>query len=115
MNAPVPSRGEVWVVNFNPARGSEQGGIRPSVILQNDVGNRYAATTIVAATTSTIRPYPVTVMLDRGEGGLEQRSMVNLAQLLTVDKSRLERRLGRLPAERMKAVDEAVGISLGLA
>jgi mRNA interferase MazF len=114
MTGVVPARGDVWVVNFNPARGSEQKGIRPALILQNDVGNRYAATTIVAAITSTIKPYPVTVVLGKREGGLRARSMVNLAQILTVDKSRLERRLGALPSERMKEVDLSARISLGL-
>jgi mRNA interferase MazF len=114
MKAVVPARGEIWVVNFNPGRGSEQRGIRPAVILQNDVGNRYAATTIVAAITTTLKPYPVTVALRKGEGGLNMPSMVNLAQMLTVDKSRLERRLGSLSVERMAAVDEAVLISLGI-
>jgi mRNA interferase MazF len=114
MKTPVPVRGEIWVVNFNPGRGSEQRGIRPAVILQNDVGNRYASTTIVAAITTTIKPYPVTVTLEKGEGGLNMPSMVNLAQILTVDKSRLERRLGSLSSDRMAAIDEATLVSLGI-
>jgi mRNA interferase MazF len=114
MNTPVPARGEIWVVNFNPGRGSEQRGIRPAVILQNDVGNRYAATTIVAAITTTLKPYPVTVALGKGEGGLNKPSMVNLAQILTVDKSRLDQRLGSLSPERMEAVDRAALVSLGV-
>lgn len=110
----VPHRGEVWQVNFNPARGSEQRGTRPALIIQNDVGNEFAATTIVAAITTTLKAYPVTVLLKRGEGGLTHPSMVNLAQLLTVDKSRLQRRLGALPAERLDAVDEAIRVSLAV-
>jgi mRNA interferase MazF len=107
-----PRRGEVWTVNFNPGRGSEQRGIRPALIIQNDVGNEYAATTIVAAITTTLTAYPVTVPLKKGEGGLPQPSMVNLAQVLTLDKARLRRRLGILPAERLAMVDAAIGISL---
>ena len=82
MTAQSPRRGEVWTVNFSPSRGSEQRGIRPALVIQTDVGNQYAATTIVAAITSTIKPYPVTVTLKKGEGGLPQPSMINLAQIL---------------------------------
>jgi mRNA interferase MazF len=102
------------MVNFSPSRGSEQRGIRPALVIQNDVGNQYAATTIVAAITSTIKPYPVTVSLKRGEGGLPQPSMVNLAQILTVDKSRLQRRLGTLPPELIDKVNTAIKISLDI-
>jgi mRNA interferase MazF len=107
-----PRRGEVWQVNFNPARGSEQRGIRPALVIQNDVGNEFAATTIVAAITTTLKAYPVTVLLRRGEGGLKEPSMVNLAQILTVDNTRLRRRLGSLPDERLEAVDAAIRVSL---
>jgi len=112
VTAPTPRRGEVWLVNFSPGRGSEQRGIRPALVIQNDVGNQYAATTIVAAITSTIKIYPVTAALKKGEGGLRQRSMVNLAQILTVDKSRLQTRLGTLSADRVSLVDAAIKISL---
>lgn len=112
MTLAVPRRGEVWTVNFNPARGSEQRGLRPALVIQNDVGNEYASTTIVAAITTTIKIYPVTVPLRRREGGLPQPSMVNLAQVLTVDKSRLRRRLGTLSPERISMVDAAIRVSL---
>ena len=112
MTAALPHRGEVWQVNFNPARGSEQRGIRPALVIQNDVGNEFAGTTIVAAITTTLKAYPVTVLIKRGEGGLREASMVNLAQILTVDKMRLHRRLGRLPDERLEAVDAAIRVSL---
>ena len=107
-----PRRGEVWMVNFHPGRGSEQRGIRPALVIQNDVGNEYAATTIVAAITTTLKIYPVTVPLKKGEGGLKQASMVNLAQILTVDKSRLRRRVGMLLPERINMVNAAVQVSL---
>jgi mRNA interferase MazF len=102
------------MVDFSPGRGSEQRGLRPALVLQNDVGNRYAATTIVAAITSTVKIYPVTVVLKKGEGGVGQPSMINLAQILTVDKARLRERLGALSPERTAQVDEAMRISLGL-
>lgn len=115
MTQPSPRRGEVWMVNFSPSRGSEQRGIRPALVIQNDVGNRYAATTIVAAITSTIRIYPVTVALKRAEGGLRQPSMVNLAQVLTIDRSRLQRRVGTLPNKVMDKVSAAIKVSLDIA
>lgn len=100
------------MVSFSPGRGSEQRGIRPALVIQNDVGNQYAGTTIVAAITSTIKIYPVTVLLKRGEGGLKQPSMVNLAQILTIDKSRLRRRVGSLAPEVVEKVNAAIKVSL---
>lgn len=112
MTVPEPQRGEVWTVNFSPGRGSEQRGIRPALIIQNDVGNRYAATTIVAAITSKLKVYPVTVPLKKGEAGLKQGSMVNLAQILTLDKAALQRRLGKLATDQLRRVDAAIKVSL---
>jgi len=112
MTLPSPRRGELWMVNFSPGRGSEQRGIRPALVIQNDVGNQYAATTIVAAITSTIKIYPVTVPLKKGAGGLSQSSMVNLSQVLTLDTSRLQRRIGALPSEVMERVNTAIKVSL---
>ena len=114
MTVPWPRRGEVWMVDFSPGRGSEQRGLRPALVIQNDVGNRYAATTIVAAVTSTIKIYPVTVPIKKGDGGLKQPSMVNLGQILTMDKSRLRRHIGTLPPELMDRVNSAIRISLDI-
>ncbi len=114
MSGPGCCRGEVWMVNFNPGRGSEQRGMRPALIIQNNVGNQYGSTTIVAAITTTIKTYPVTVVLDRHEGGLSQQSMVNLAQILTVDKQRLMKRLGAVSQARLGEINAALLISLGL-
>jgi mRNA-degrading endonuclease toxin of MazEF toxin-antitoxin module len=100
------------MVNFAPGRGSEQRGIRRALVIQNDGGNQDAATTIVAAITSTIKVYPVTVPLREGEGSPPRPSMVNLAQILTLDKSRLQRRIGSLPPEIMDKVDAAIKVSL---
>lgn len=110
----VCKRGEIWLVNFNPGRGSEQKGIRPALIVQNDTGNQYASTTIVAAITTTLKKYPVTVITDKGKGGLKEPSMVNLAQVLTIDKERLIKKLGQLWADKMQEIDEAIKISLGV-
>jgi mRNA interferase MazF len=107
-------RGEIWMTNFNPGRGSEQKGIRPSLILQNDIGNQYSSTTIVAAITSTLRKCPVTVLLDQKTTGLREKSMVNLAQILTIDKGRLIKKLGIVGADKLHEVDEAIKISLEL-
>jgi len=112
MKGLTPRRGEVWIVNFNPGRGSEQKGSRPALVIQNDTGNIYASTTIVAAITSTITEFPVTVVLPAGEGGLKRRSMINLAQLLTIDKGRLQKRLGHLSDAVIEQVNEAVRVSL---
>jgi mRNA interferase MazF len=114
MKAPSCSRGDVWMVDFNPGRGSEQQGMRPALVIQNDVGNVHAGTTIVAAITSTLKKYPVTVVLDRHEGGLTQQSMVNLAQILTLDRARLMRKLGAISRARLAEVNTALLISLGL-
>lgn len=107
-------RGDVVLVDFNPARGSEQTGIRPALVVQNDVGNKHSPTTIVVAITTTRRKYPFTVNLEEGEGGLGKASTVNASQILTVDKSRFLKKLGTLSPERMKEVDKALKISLGL-
>jgi mRNA interferase MazF len=112
MKGLTPRRGEVWLVNFNPGRGSEQRGIRPALVIQNDTGNIYAATTIVGAITSTLKEFPVTVILSPGEGGLKQRSMVNLAQLLTIDKARLQKHLGQLSDAVMERINDALRVSL---
>ncbi len=109
-----PRRGEVWTVDFSPGRGSEQRGRRPALVIQNDVGNQYAATTIVATITSQIKIYPVTVSLKKDDAGLTKPSMVNLAQILTVDKARLRKRVGRLSADEMSRVDAALKVSLEL-
>lgn len=109
-----PRRGEVWLVNWNPARGSEQAGKRPALIIQNDVGNEHASTTIVAAISTTIRIYPMNVPLDPPEGGLSKPSIVKTGQILTVSQERLEKKLGFITQEKMQAVNQALLLSLDL-
>ena len=109
-----PRRGEVWLVNWNPARGSEQAGRRPALVIQNDIGNEKAATTIVAAISSTIRDYPMNVRVRSPEGGLERLSIIKTSQILTISKERLEKHIGSLSQERMDEVDGAIKLSLSL-
>ena len=109
-----PRRGEVWLVNWNPARGGEQAGKRPALIVQNDIGNEHASTTIVAALSTTVRLYPMNVQVDPPQGGLTKTSMVKTSQLLTVTKERLEKRLGTVDQKKMEEVDRALRLSLAL-
>jgi len=110
----LAQRGDVWLVNWNPARGSEQAGKRPALIIQNDVGNEYASTTIVAALSTTIRSYPMNVLLEPPEGGLAKPSIVKTSQILTVSKERLEKKLGAITPEKMQEVNQALRLSLAL-
>jgi mRNA interferase MazF len=107
-------RGDIWLVNFNPAQGSEQRGIRPALIVQNDVGNEVSPVTIVAAISSVTKTYPINVEIKPSESGLEKDSVVKLNQIRTIDKKRLIERLGRLDSSKMKAVNSALMLSLGL-
>ena len=109
-----PKRGEVWLVNWNPARGSEQAGLRPALIIQNDIGNDKAPTTIVVAISSTVKRYPMNVAINPPEGGLNCPSIIKTSQILTVAKERLEKCLGRFCKERMDDVDNAIKLSLAL-
>ena len=113
MNA-FPKRGEVWLVNWNPARGSEQAGRRPALVIQNDTGNEKAPTTIVAAISSSVRIYPMNVRINPPEGGLDHPSIIKTSQILTISKERLEKRLGRLGKDKLDDVGKAIKLSLGL-
>lgn len=112
-----PRRGEVYLVEFDPARGHEIKKTRPAIIIQNDIGNRHSPVTIVAAITSKLSPtpYPVEVVVspDR-ENGLTMPSAIQLSQIRSVDQQRLVRRLGTLDAATMRKVDHSMRISLGL-
>lgn len=115
MQDPVVRRGDIWWLDWSPGRGSEQRGRRPALVIQNDVGNRYSPTTIVAAVTSRGSPqYPFLVSVTARESGLPRNSFVNLAQILTVDKSRLLERAGRLRGGKLEEVNKALALSVGL-
>ena len=111
-----PRRGEIYLVSFDPALGHEIKKTRPALVIQNDIGNQYSLTTIVAAITSKVseRPYPMEVVLKPGLSGLAVSSTVKLDQIRTVDRQRLMKRLGTLDQESMEQVDRALQISLGL-
>lgn len=112
----IPKRGELYLVNFDPTIGSEIKKTRPALILQNDIANRYSPVTIVAALTSQLNEsaYPIEVLIESPEGGLERRSVVLLNQVRAIDKQRLVAKLGALKPESMVKVDHALEISLGL-
>jgi mRNA interferase MazF len=103
-----PKRGEIWLVNWNPARGSERARRRPALVIQNDFGNEKAPTTIVAAIPSSVKVYPMNVQINPPEGGLDHPSIIKTSQILTISKERLEKRLGRLNTGSMDEVDRAI-------
>ena len=109
-----PLRAEVWIINWNPSRGSEQAGKRPALIIQNNIGNDKAATTIVAAISTSVKKYPMNVILDPPAGGLRERSMVKTSQILTISEKRLEKRLGIISSEKMAEVNAAIKLSLDI-
>ena len=110
-----PKRGEIWLVDFNPARGSEQSGQRPAAIIQNDTGNRVADTTIVAAISTNLRPNPTNALIKATrESGLDQDSMAKTSQLLTISKDRLIKRLGKIDKQTVNALKQALKRSLAL-
>ena len=109
-------RGDIFYANLNPVIGSEQGGLRPVLILQNDIGNTYSPTTIVAAITSRIKraKLPTHIELKSNRYQLEKDSAILLEQLRTIDKQRLKERIGHLDEEVMAKVNIALEISLSL-
>ena len=111
-----PQRGEIYWVNLDPTVGSEIAKTRPAVIISNNVGNQYAERVIVAplTTANVDKVYPFEVKLAEGEGGVAQTSKVLLDQIRTIDKSRLGRRLGTLPAARIEEVNRAIRLSLAV-
>jgi mRNA interferase MazF len=112
-----PRRGEIYLVAFDPTLGHEIQKTRPALILQNDVSNQYSPITIVAAISSQFRdpPHPREVPIATGgKSGLSKPSAVILNQIRSIDRARLQRRLGVLDAATIRRVDEAIKISLGL-
>lgn len=109
-------RGDVFYAQLNPVIGSEQGGVRPVLIVQNDIGNQYSPTTIVAAITSQIMKakLPTHVEISAEKSGLEKDSVILTEQIRTIDKSRLKQKVVSLDEETMEKVNMAIEISLGL-
>ncbi|WDU83534.1 type II toxin-antitoxin system PemK/MazF family toxin [Caloramator sp. Dgby_cultured_2] len=115
MAQPV-KRGDIFYADLSPVVGSEQGGVRPVLVIQNDIGNKYSPAVIVAAITSQINKakLPTHVEISSDEYGLNKDSVILLEQIRTIDKRRLRDKLGHISDEMMKQVDYALKISLGL-
>lgn len=116
MSESFPKRGEVYYAELDPVYGSEQGGRRPVLIIQNDISNQYSPVVIVASMTSTPPKgrYPTDVVIQPAVGGSGGLSRIQLNQLRTIDKRRLGRFVGQLNEAQMSQVDEAIKISLSL-
>ena len=109
-------RGDIYYADLSPVVGSEQGGIRPVLIRQNDVGNRYSPTVICAAITSRMNKakLPTHIEIDSRRCQIMKDSVILLEQIRTIDKKRLKDMIGHLDKERMRSVDEAIRVSLAL-
>ena len=112
----IVKRGDIYYADLSPVVGSEQGGIRPVLIVQNDIGNKYSPTVIAAAITSQINKakMPTHIELAAKEYGLNKDSVILLEQIRTIDKKRLREKIGHLDGRHMSAVDDALAISFGL-
>lgn len=112
----IVKRGDVYFADLSPVVGSEQGGVRPVLVIQNDIGNRFSPTIIVAAITAQIQKakLPTHVEIDAKRYGFERDSVILLEQIRTIDKQRLTDKITQLDEEMMEKVDEALQISLGL-
>jgi mRNA interferase MazF len=106
----------VYFADLSPVVGSEQGGVRPVLVIQNDIGNRFSPTVIVAAITAQIQKakLPTHVEIDAKRYGFERDSVILLEQIRTIDKQRLTDKITHLDEEMMEKVDDALQISLGL-
>ena len=109
-------RGDIYYADLSPVVGSEQGGIRPVLVLQNDIGNKYSPTIIVAAITSQINKskMPTHLSIRADQFGIAKDSVILLEQLRTIDKKRLRERVCHIDTDNMKKIDYALKISLGL-
>lgn len=109
-------RGDIYYADLSPVVGSEQGGMRPVLIVQNDTGNKHSPTVIAAAITSQIGKarLPTHIELDALGHGLTRNSVILLEQIRTIDKSRLREHMGKLDDPTMNRVDSAIAVSFGL-
>ena len=109
-------RGDIFYADLSPVVGSEQGGLRPVLIVQNDVGNKYSPTVIAAAITSKLGKANLPTHIDvyAEKVGLQRDSVVLLEQIRTIDKQRLKEKMGHLDEDMMKSVNEAISVSFGL-
>lgn len=113
----IVKKGDLFFADLSPVIGSEQGGVRPVLVVQNDVGNKYSPTIIVAAVTSQTgkAKLPTHVQLEASQGGLSKNSVVLLEQLRTIDKQRLKEKIGSLNEKQIPDVEKALSVSLGIA
>ena len=109
-------RGDIFYADLSPVVGSEQGGLRPVLIIQNDIGNRYSPTVIAAAITSRMgkNRLPTHIDIHADRVGLAKDSVVLLEQIRTLDKRRLKERMGHLDEETMQTVNSAIAVSFGI-
>lgn len=109
-------RGDIYYADLSPVVGSEQGGVRPVLIVQNDVGNKYSPTVIAAAITSQKEKakLPTHIKLESQHCGLSRDSVVLLEQIRTIDKKRLKERMGKLDDNSMHMINQALSVSFGL-
>ena len=109
-------RGDIYYADLSPVVGSEQGGIRPVLIVQNNVGNKYSPTVIAAAITSQINKakLPTHIEINADEYGLQKDSVILLEQIRTIDKKRLREKIGHLDAKSMRRVNTVIEVSFGL-
>lgn len=109
-------RGELYIADLDPVVGLEQGGLRPVLVVQNDMGNRYSPTVVVLAVTSQLQKarLPTHVQVPAAGHGLQKDSVILAEQLRTLDKRRLHERIGRLSPEYMACVERALAVELGL-
>ena len=112
----IVKRGDIYYADLSPVVGSEQGGMRPVLIVQNDTGNKHSPTVIAAAITSQTGKarLPTLIELDAQSVGLSRNSVILLEQIRTIDKSRLRERMGKLDDTTMTKVDNAIAVSFGL-
>lgn len=113
----VVKRGDIFYADLSPVVGSEQGGVRPVLIVQNDIGNKYSPTVIIAAVTSQINKakLPTHVEISANDFGLAKDSVILLEQIRTVDKRRLREKIGKVNDALMHRVNDALAVSLGIA
>jgi mRNA interferase MazF len=110
----IVKRGDVYFADLSPVVGSEQGGVRPVLVIQNDIGNRFSPTVIVAAITAQIQKAKLPTHVEMKNCGLPRDSYVLLEQIRTIDKRRLTKYIGVAPKDVMQMIDKAIRISIGL-
>ncbi len=112
----IIQRGNIFLANLEPIKGSEQGGKRPVLVIQNDISNKYSPVTIIAAITSKLyeKEFSTNVFVNKKDSGLDKDSTIMLNQIRTIDNSRLIKKIGSLDLYIMNKVDKALKVSLSL-